>query len=1210
MTTIGDIFDIPERVHQGDFVLRLTEGLSAEHRSRTLRDYIVTPQLADCFDRALSLVGSALESRSSKGAYLHGSFGSGKSHFMAVLDMLLDGEPDARSIPALAPAVAKASKWWQGQKFLLVPYHMIGAESMESAILGGYARHIRERHPDAPTPGFYRSASLLKDARQLRDAMGEDAFFAKLGGDGDDDGWGDIGSGWDATSFEAAAAASPEDAEHQRLVGDLIDAYFGNARDNSQGYLDLDRGLAVMAQHAKALGYAGIVLFLDELVLWLASRSADRAFLSTEGQKVAKLVESGDASRPIPIISFIARQRDLRDLVGDGMPGAEQLAFNDILRWWEARFDEIVLEDRNLPEIIKGRLLRTKNGAADQELQESFTKTASIRREVLDILLTREGDKQSFEKVYPFSPALVQTLVAISNLLQRERTALKLMLQLLIQNRDRLALGDVIPVGDLFDVILEGSEPFTQATKLMFDRARDIWERKFLPMLEETHQVGSEDVAAGRVDEAVAKRFRADAGLLKTLLLSALAPQVESLSSLTPARMAALNHGTIRSPLPNGEGQTVMTKMRDWAGRVGEIHVSDAATPIISMQLAGVDVEGILENARGSDNAGNRVRVVKEMILRELEIDPDASGMLDPTYEWVWRGMRCTAELSVRNVRTCTIEHLKPTQDGWRIVIDFPFDEDTYGPKDDRAKVQELREHDSQLRTLIWLPSFFNERALHDLGRLVVLNHVLSGQRLEEYGSHLQPAERAEARNILTNMRDQLHQRIKNFLRQAYGIAQVSGAAVDTTHQLDEHFETMFVGFRVQPPPGGGFKESVEHLLDQAMGFQFPGHPRFEAEIRKPAVKRVWAVLQEALVAPDGRVALERATRDEVKRIVAPLRLAQCGEAHLVLTEDWRNHFERKLAEKGVTTPSVAQLRAWLNEPQAMGLSDFLADLVILTWAGQSGRVFVLHGASANPDVGELHRDMELKTQALPDEADWATCLDRVAELFGLAPSRQRNAASVASLLESLQKRVDELHDPMRSHLDRLRVRSQQMGLGQSDRLETAQACVTLLNAMSGLADQQLVGIVAHAKLATSATSMGHVMARARELVSLLDSSQWDVFARLAGTGEAADALLSVLKDTLDRDEHVSPLKPVLDAQYQAALRLLVPPKPEPRQPELPPPPAESSRAGTRKLSRRGASLGDAQRSFEEAARALQADDHLRADIEISIYPVDDGSDG
>ena len=47
MTLIRDIFDIPTQVHQGDFVLRLSEGV---HRpAETLRTYVVTPQLADLF---------------------------------------------------------------------------------------------------------------------------------------------------------------------------------------------------------------------------------------------------------------------------------------------------------------------------------------------------------------------------------------------------------------------------------------------------------------------------------------------------------------------------------------------------------------------------------------------------------------------------------------------------------------------------------------------------------------------------------------------------------------------------------------------------------------------------------------------------------------------------------------------------------------------------------------------------------------------------------------------------------------------------------------------------------------------------------------------------------------------------------------------------------------------------------------------------------
>ena len=68
MPKLRDIFDLPEQVHQGDFVLRLTDGLNAP--AETVRDYVATPQLVKCFDQALGVVKSAIDSRTSKGACL------------------------------------------------------------------------------------------------------------------------------------------------------------------------------------------------------------------------------------------------------------------------------------------------------------------------------------------------------------------------------------------------------------------------------------------------------------------------------------------------------------------------------------------------------------------------------------------------------------------------------------------------------------------------------------------------------------------------------------------------------------------------------------------------------------------------------------------------------------------------------------------------------------------------------------------------------------------------------------------------------------------------------------------------------------------------------------------------------------------------------------------------------------------------------------
>lgn len=64
-------------------------------------------------------------------------------------------------------------------------------------------------------------------------------------------------------------------------------------------------------------------------------------------------------------------------------------------------------------------------------------------REVWDALLLGAqygdagigSDAAAFRKLYPFSPALVATLVALSQALQRERTALKVMTELLVDRR-------------------------------------------------------------------------------------------------------------------------------------------------------------------------------------------------------------------------------------------------------------------------------------------------------------------------------------------------------------------------------------------------------------------------------------------------------------------------------------------------------------------------------------------------------------------------------------------------------------------------------------------------------------------------------------------------------------------------------------------------------------------------------------------------------
>ena len=201
-------------------------------------------------------------------------------------------------------------------------------------------------------------------------------------------------------------------------------------------------------------------------------------------------------------------------------------------------------------------MLRPRDDACRAALDRAWAETARIREEVMDVLLTRTADRQMFRQVYLFSPALVQTLVAVSSALQRERTALKIMLQLLVDKRQTLQVGDLVPVGDLWDVVAHGEEAFSDVLRVNFDNAKRLYHNKLRP------QRGTARGAPGTRPDARPHRSRAgtasapsnDDRLLKTLLWQRRCRK-ETLKNLTPGRLAALNHGTIRSPIPGVRGR-------------------------------------------------------------------------------------------------------------------------------------------------------------------------------------------------------------------------------------------------------------------------------------------------------------------------------------------------------------------------------------------------------------------------------------------------------------------------------------------------------------------------------------------------------------------------------------------------------------------------------------------------------------------------------
>ncbi|HEY5616347.1 MAG TPA: hypothetical protein VIK60_00295 [Vicinamibacterales bacterium] len=1155
MTAIKELIDLPEHVHRGDFVLRLTEGV--EKPAETLRDYVVTPQLVECFDEALKFIRSALDANTSKAAYLHGSFGSGKSHFMAVLHLLLQNDPGARGIPELAPVVSRHTAWTENRRFLLVPYHMIGARSMESAILGHYAAHVARLHPGAALPGIYKAESLFADAESLRVQIGDEAFFGRLNeGAVAASGWGTVAAGWEAASFEEARHAAPGQELRTRLVGELIERFFTSygavVRGQDEAYVPLDIGLSAISSHAQGLGYDAVILFLDELILWLASHAADPVFISREGQKLAQLVEAQHAHRPIPIVSFVARQRDLRDLVGQHVTGAEDLAFADILRWWEARFHTITLEDRNLPAIAERRVLKPKSEAARQRMDEAFHETTAVRQEVMDTLLTSTADRAMFRQVYPFSPVLVQALVAVSSLLQRERTALKIMLQLLVEQRDTLKLGDLVPVGDLFDVIAEGDEAFTEGMRINFENARRLYTRKLLPMLQQEHGLTADDLRTPGGDDPRTQRFRTDDRLIKTLLLAALVPDLEAFKALTPARLATLNHGTIRTPIPGGEAREVARRVRQWAAHVGEIKITgDDANPTIAVQITGVDTESILEQARGEDNHGNRKRLLKEMLFRELGIE-NWDGLFT-WHRFNWRGTERRCETIYGNVWEMPDESLRSTIDDWRVIIDYPFDEKGRTPKDDLARLERFRHEHDETRTLVWIPAFLSADSQRDLGTLVVLEHILTGERFNTYATHLPPIERATARQLLDNRRSQLRQKIRTSLEGAYGIHDPLPGSVDPSHDLSEHFQSLDPGLRPQPPVAANLRDGFQHLLGQALESQFPAHPAFQVSVKLGSLRKVLPELLRAAQSSDGRIAVDRTMRELLRDIAEPLELGRMAETHFVLGHTWEQHFTRKRAQDGGEV-TVRKLRAWMDDPKPRGLPEEVQNLVILIWAEQQQLAFLLHGGPApvSASLESMRDDLELRAQKLPERDHWQLAVRRAQDVFGIPTSELLNATNVSRLVAELRGKAQSARAHAHTLVERVSAAQRDFDVdpARARRTRTAKAVEGMQERIASADFESVIAAVATSTVETSESAMGTSLSRTSALVAALDSTAWDLFeavGRLADDRTGAGmAIRRRVAEALEADELAVSLAPALKSAQADAVRLLASPTPPP----------------------------------------------------------------
>jgi hypothetical protein len=188
MTTITEAFDLPrpEDIRAMGFVVALRESdPGSDEVKKLVDDYVITPAVEKELPRILDDMKQVFDRGEEYGRFIHGSFGSGKSHFMTMLAMLLEGTGPAwkKFAPlfgahrepqkALAREAADHHAWLEKAGLLVVRIHIRSIRGkttgFDRAVYDGFNAALNRRKK-APFESTWTACSRKCGARRKNTA--------------------------------------------------------------------------------------------------------------------------------------------------------------------------------------------------------------------------------------------------------------------------------------------------------------------------------------------------------------------------------------------------------------------------------------------------------------------------------------------------------------------------------------------------------------------------------------------------------------------------------------------------------------------------------------------------------------------------------------------------------------------------------------------------------------------------------------------------------------------------------------------------------------------------------------------------------------------------------------------------------------------------------------------------------------------------------
>jgi len=832
------------------FVIRLESERSEDEARKLVHEYVLTPAVTEELPKIFKYLREVWSRGEELGWFVHGSFGSGKSHFMSFLGMLLEDVEVAWKKPSAAVQELEREHraWLRQGKPLVVRIHMLSAQGnsdFDRAVYEGFNAALKRQ--GKPVFEYLHIEGILDEMRKEAEQYG-DVFWHHL------EQQGILGSKED---FEAQARGEPEDREA------LVRAYLEfKKRDAASAGINPNwaEGLQRMMRHAKAQGFGGVVFFVDELLLWLSEKRAEE--FKRAINQLNTMVDHADGRRTLPLCVFVARQRNIKEFF-------PHLAHEDELHQHldhhAKRFNLTTLGDVELRHICKERVLQPRH---PEEVAKAVKEAADKHKKLLPTLL-QSADEAYLRDVYPFHPALIEMLIDISALMQRERTALKLLYELLVVHYPHLPLGKFLPVGSAFEAIFPESGVEGNQRQNDLKAIQKLYYVRFRPAMQMLRQQTADAPEEGDRFGEVAQKLLDQ--LIKTVLLAEVSPRLKGSRGMTIERLVQLNDVDVPGTLDRARGEMARKWLVQLSRLVPDLQIAGSdKSATVSVVLQGVNFGEILERARGkvqNEHARFRTfcRVLAEMLGVAKPEDLIKTRTLE-SYKVEWRRTPRKGSVALLNVREQTAQGFRPREgEEWRLLIDYPWDTDNHTVDDDVRRAQEIRSKEGTFHTYCWLPHHFTpseEHALVELAAAVYIN-TPEGQSelLGNLGQHEKQQAIEQALSYGTTWKTKVREILQKVYSEEARIISMRDKADATL--LDRN----------------DMKTSVERLALDILDNRYPNHPSFGMTPTQLDLGLLKQWLTEAFQASDNRVGFDDETLKVLTNLGKPLELVDIGQS-------------------------------------------------------------------------------------------------------------------------------------------------------------------------------------------------------------------------------------------------------------------------------------------------------------------------------------------